>query len=78
MYNYYTSTKSSRLVPLTYVIHKIPPPSIIVIDREKQIIQNYPLQVNIFYCNTKKVLVIVKELTVDNDAETWINGKRCG
>ena len=26
---------------------------------------------------TKKVLVIIKELTVDIDAETWVKGKCC-
>ena len=32
-----------------------------------EIIQNAPLQGNMFYCDTKKVLAILKELTVDTD-----------
>ena len=31
-----------------------------------------------FSCDTKKVLTILKELTVDTYAETWIKGKLCG
>ena len=31
-----------------------------------------------FSCDTKKVLVIIKYLTVDADYERWVNGKRCG
>ena len=31
-----------------------------------------------FYHDTKKVLSIIKELTVDTDAETWMKGKLCG
>ena len=31
-----------------------------------------------FYRTTKKVFAIIKELTVDTDAETWTKGKHCG
>ena len=31
-----------------------------------------------FSCDTKKFLAIIKELTVDTDAETWIKGERFG
>ena len=37
-----------------------------------------PQQGNIFSRDTKKVLAILKELTVYTDAETWIKGKSCG
>ena len=37
-----------------------------------------PQQGNIFSRDTKKVLAILKELTVDTDAETWMKDKRCG
>ena len=30
-----------------------------------------------FSCGTKKVLEILKVLTVDTDAETWLKGKCC-
>ena len=31
-----------------------------------------------FYCDTRKALEILKELTVDNYAEKWMKGKLCG
>ena len=31
-----------------------------------------------FYCETKKVLEIIKEITVDTDSETWMKSKLCG
>ena len=45
---------------------------------EQEIIKNCPLQLNIFYCDTNKFLAILKYLTVDTAAETWMKGKRCG
>ena len=30
-----------------------------------------------FSRDTKMVLAILKELTVDTDADTWMKGKRC-
>ena len=78
MYTYFTATKNSWGVPLTYVIRKTPASSGIVINREQEMIQNAPLQGNIFSFETKKVLEIIKELTVDTDSETYMKGKRCG
>ena len=78
MYTYFTATKNSLGVLLTYVIRKTPAPSSIVTYREQEIIQNAPLQGNRFYHDTKKVLAILKELIVDTDAEKWMKGKRCG
>ena len=78
MHTYFTSTKNIRGAPLTYVIHKTQAPSVIVIDREQDIIQNAPLQGDMFYRDTKKFLVITKDLTVDTDTEKWMKGKRCG
>ena len=66
VYTYFTATKNIRLLPLAYVIRKTPDPTWIVIYREQETIQNSPLQSNMFYCDTKKVLAIIKELTVDN------------
>ena len=59
--------KNSRGLTLAYVIHKTPAPSGIAIDREQEIIQNFLLQGNMFSCDTKKVLVTPKEVTVDTD-----------
>ena len=61
-----------------YVICKTLDTPGIVIYREQEIIQNTPLQGNVFTCNTKKVLAIIKELTVNTDTETRIKGKRFG
>ena len=69
--------KNSQGLTLTYVIRKTPDPSDIVIDREQEVIKNYPLQGNLFSHDTKMVLVIIKKLTVDTDYETWTKGKCC-
>ena len=61
---------NSRGVPLAYVIIKTPAPLGIVIDREQYIIQNSPLQGNMFSHDIKKVLKIINDLTVDTNAET--------
>ena len=65
-------------VPLAYVVQENPYPPGIVIVRKQEIIQNVLLQENIFYRDTKKVLAILNELTVDTDAETWVKGETCG
>ena len=78
VYTYFTAMKSIRGVTLTYVICKTPYPSGIVIDRGQEIIQNSPPQGNMFSCDIKKVLAILKELTVYTHAETWMKSKRWG
>ena len=70
--------KNSHGAPLKYVIRKNPAPSGIFIDRYQEVMRNYLLQGNMFYPDTKKVLAVLKELPVDNDAETWIKDKLCG
>ena len=40
--------------------------------------KNDLLQVKIVSRDTKKVLAIIKELTLDTDFETWMKGKYCG
>ena len=65
-------------VTFAYFIKKNPDPSGILIDTEQEIIQNYPLQGNIFSCDTNKILAIIKDITVDTDSETWIKGKYFG
>ena len=78
MYNYLTATKNIRVVPLEYAILNTPDQSIIVIDREQEIIQNSPLQGNMFSHDTKTFLSTLKDLTVDTHAETWMKGKLFG
>ena len=76
-YTYFTAMRNSQGVPIAYVIRKTPDPSGIVIDREQEIIKNSPLQGNMFSCDTKQFLVIIKELTEDTDYETWRKERRC-
>ena len=77
VYTYSTAMKNIRGVPLTYVICKTPAPSGIVIYREQDIIKKSPLRGNMFSCDTKKVLKILNDITVDTDADTWMKGKCC-
>ena len=70
--------KNIQGASLAYIIRKIPSPSYIVIDREQEIIQNDPLQCNMFSRDTKKVLEILKELIVDTDSETCMKGEIFG
>ena len=76
MYTYFTAMKNSQGVYLTYAICKTPDPSGIFIDRDQEIIKN--AQGKMFSCDTKKVLAILKELKLDNDAETWMKSKCWG
>ena len=78
VYTYFITMKNRLGVPLAYVIRKTPASSVIVVDMEQEIILNSPLQGNMLPCDIKKVLEILKELTVDTDAETWMKGKHCG
>ena len=78
VYNYFTAMKNSSGVPLAYIIRNTPALSDIVVDREQEIIKNASLQGNMFSRKTKKVVAILKELTVDTDSKTWMKGKRCG
>ena len=69
--------KNSQGLTLTYVLRITPYLSRIIIDREQEIIQNSPLHGNVFLRNTKKFLVVLKEIIVDTDSETWMKGKHC-
>ena len=75
---YFTAMENIWGITLSCIIRKTPDPSGILIYREQEIILDAPLYGNMFSCDTKKVLSILKELTVDTDAETWIKGKCCG
>ena len=78
VYTYFADMRNSWGVPLVYNILNTPAPSDIFIDREQDIIQKNTLQGNMFSCNTKKVLVIIKDIIVYTDDETWTKEKHCG
>jgi hypothetical protein len=76
IYNYFTSLKNSRGVPLAYVIRL--DDDAVQVDREAQIIYHASHTGAMFVRDTKKILGILKELTAGTDAETWMKGKKCG
>ena len=79
VYTHFTAMKNIRgISPFTHVLRKTPYWSIINIDGEQEIINNAPPHGNMFSRDTKKVLAILKDLTVHNDDETWMKGKLCG
>ena len=47
-------------------------------NRDVQIIYQASLVWNMFTRDSKKVLDILKEMTLGTDAETWIKGLKCG
>ena len=74
MYTYFTANKNSQTIPLAYFLLETLAPSSILIYREQDIIKKIPLNVNMFSHDKVKVLVILKELTVDNDDDIWNKG----
>ena len=72
------SRENSRGVPLSYIIindTSIPEDSE---NRDVQIIYQAILVGNMFTRDSRKVLDVLKELTLGTDAETWIKGLNCG
>ena len=80
VYTYFTAMINSQGVPLAYIICKTPYPSSIFIDREHYIIKNDTPKGNMFFCETKKFLDIIKDPTVDTDTDTdtQMKGKHRG
>ena len=78
LYNYFAVIKNIQRLTLAYIIRNTPAPPGIGIDREQDTIQNSPIQGNMFSCDTKKVVAILNELTVDTDDKTWMKGKLYG
>ena len=68
----------SHGVPLYYVIIKDIPSTKDSENRDMQIIYQACLVVNMFTRDSRKVLNILKEITLGNHAETWIKGLKCG
>ena len=60
VYTYFTAMKKIQGVHLACIIHKTPSPSGIFIDREQDIIQNSPLQRNMFPVTLRRPLQFSK------------------
>ena len=60
VYTYSIAMKNRQGLPLSYIIRKSPSPSCNIIDREQEILENSPLQGNMFSRDTNKVLAILK------------------
>ena len=69
--------ENSRGVPLSYVIIKDTPINDDGDNRDVQITHQACFVRNMFIRDSRKVINIIKELTLGNDAETWIKGLKC-
>ena len=78
IYNYFTSRKKSLGVPISYVTRKDAPNPEDSKNRNVLIIYQASLSGNIFTRDSRKVINIIKELSLGTDAETWIKGIKCG
>ena len=65
-------------MPLSYIIRKYTPIPKDSENRDVQIIYQASLVGNIFIRYSRKVLDILKELTLGTDADTWIKGLKYG
>ena len=70
IYKYFTSRKNSRVVTLPYIIRKYTPITKDSENRDVKIIYQASLVGNMFNRYSRKVLNIIKELTLGTDAET--------
>ena len=70
IYNHFTSRENSHVVPLSYVIRKDTSSPEDSENRDVQIIYQASLVGNMFNRDSRKVLDILKELTLGADAET--------
>ena len=80
VYMYFDSITNLKGAPLSYVIRKdlVETADLAAMTRKEQIIYNSPLTGFVFNLDSKTVLSIIKECTLDSDAETWIKNIRCG
>ena len=65
-------------MPLSYVIRKDTPSPEDSENRDVKIITQESIFGNTFTRDSRKVLGILKEINLGNDAETWIKGLKCG
>ena len=79
VYNYFAAIKNSHRIPLSYVIRKEPNPiEDVKMDDSDHIVYNASLQGAMFKRDSKRVLGVLRELTIGSQADTWMKGKRCG
>ena len=78
IYNYFNSIKNSCGVHLYYVIRKDTSRPEYSENRDVQIIYHASIVGNMFTRDSRKVLGILKELTLGTDPETWIKGTKWG
>ena len=80
VYMYFDSITNLRGIPMSYVICKDLQVGVDIneLSRKEQIIYNAPLNGFVFDIDTKSILAILKECTLNTDAETWIKNIRCG
>ena len=77
IYNYFASRENSCSAPLSYFIIKDISSTKDSENRNVQIIYQESLVGNMFTRYSRKVLDILKELTLVTDAEKWIKGLKC-
>ena len=65
-------------MPLSYVIRKDTSSPKDSENRDVQIIYQASLAGNVFTRDSRKLLDILKELTLGTDTEKWIKGINCG
>ena len=78
IYKYFESRKKSRDVTLSYITRKYTSSPKDSAKRDGEIIYQEILVKNMFTRVSRIVLDIIKELNLGTDAETWINGLKCG
>ena len=76
--NYFASRKKSRVVPLSYVIRKDTSSPEDSENMDVHIIYQASLFGKMFTRDSRKMLDILKELTLETDAKICIKGVKCG
>ena len=69
--------KNCRGVPLSYVIKKYTPSLKDSENRDVEIIYQSSFFRNMVTKDPREIINILRELTLGNDAETWIKGLKC-
>ena len=65
VYNYFAAVKNSHMIPLSYVIRKEPNPiAAALMDDSDHIVYNASLQEEMFKRDSKRVLGVLRELTI--------------
>ena len=77
IYKYFVSRKTSRGVTLSYLIKNYTPSPEDSENRYVQIIYRVIIVGSMFTIESRKVIAIIKELTLVTDADTWIKYPTC-